>query len=64
MKRSLDVMSDHALHDPDRIRLDMYQLGKGVRALLTALAARWTSRAEADTSIDWEDGETGKNCHQ
>lgn len=55
-------MSDHALKDPDRIRLDMYQLGKGVRALLTALAARWASRAEADTTIDWEDGENGKNC--
>jgi hypothetical protein len=55
-------MSDHALQDPDRVRLDMYQLGKSVRALLTALAARWTSRIEADSSIDWEDGEAGKEC--
>jgi hypothetical protein len=57
-------MSEHALQDPDRIRLDMYQLGKIVRAQLTAIATWWTSRIEADTSIDWEDGETGKNCGQ
>lgn len=57
-------MSNHALQEPDRIRLDMYQLGKGVRALLTAIAARRAGRAEADTTIDWEDGENGKNSRQ
>lgn len=54
-------MSDGTLTYSSHIQLGMYQLGKHVRALQRALAAWWTSRVETDTSIDWEDGETGRN---
>jgi hypothetical protein len=54
-------MGEQALQHQEHLRLNMYQLGKRVRALLRAISAWWASRAEADTSIDWEDGEAGKD---
>lgn len=51
-------MSDAALRDPRPFELVMYRLGYHVRLLVQRAEAWLLSQRTADTSIDWEDGET------